>query len=509
MGEQATPTGPDFSAGVALADVPENGMLVGRLGDESLLLSRFGDELFAISGTCPHYGGQLGEGLIASGQVRCPLHHACFDLRTGAVLRAPALDPLERWRVERDGDRLFVREKIGAQPSPALSADFEKVVIVGGGAAAVACANELRHLGYGGAITMLSADADPPCDRPNLSKDYLTGKAPEEWIPLRSEDWYRDLSIELRLATHVRAIDVQERSVELETGERVPFDRLLLATGSEPRRLPGDGLNGGDTFTLRSLADARAIIAQAKSGSRAAVIGASFIGMEAAAALTARGVHVTVIAPGQVPFEKQFGAELGRSIQRLHEDHGVVFHLGTNATAYEHRTLTLADGQKVPADFVVIGVGVVPRTELAEAAGLRVNNGVIVDEHFETSSPGIFAAGDIAAYPSPAGGERLRIEHWVVAEQQGQIAAANMLGLKQRFTAAPFFWTEQFDVALQYVGHAPSWDELRPEGEIGKRDLIIRYYRDGRHLASASINRHLENLEDELSIEAGPPPNPA
>jgi apoptosis-inducing factor 3 len=509
MSEQATPTGPDFSAGVALADVPENGTLVGRVGDESVLLSRFGEELFAISGTCTHYGGQLGKGLISSGQVRCPLHHACFDLKTGAVRRAPALDPLDRWRVERDGDRLFVREKIDSQRSPALSGDVDKIVIVGGGAAAVACANELRHLGYAGTITMLSADADPPCDRPNLSKDYLAGKAPEEWIPLRSEDWYRDLSIDLRLATRVRAIDAQERSVELETGERVAFDRLLLATGSEPRRLAGEGLNGGDTFTLRSLADARAIIAQAKSGSRAAVIGASFIGMEAAAALTARGVHVTVIAPGQVPFEKQFGAELGRSIQRLHEDHGVVFHLGTNATAYEHGTLTLADRQKVPADFVVVGVGVVPRTELAEAAGLRVDNGVIVDEHFETSSPGIFAAGDIAAYPSPTGGERVRIEHWVVAEQQGQITAANMLGLKQRFTAAPFFWTEQFGVALQYVGRAADWDELRTDGRIEERDFIIRYYRQGKHLASASINRHLENLEDELSIEAGPPANPA
>jgi NADPH-dependent 2,4-dienoyl-CoA reductase/sulfur reductase-like enzyme/nitrite reductase/ring-hydroxylating ferredoxin subunit len=507
MGEQATPTGPDLSAGVALADVPENGTLAGRVGEESVLLSRFGEELFAISGTCTHYGGQLGKGVISSGQVRCPLHHACFDLKTGAVRRAPALDPLDRWRVERDGDRLLVREKIGPHPRRSLPSDVANIVIVGGGAAGLACANELRHLGYQGAITMLSADADPPCDRPNLSKDYLAGNAPEEWIPLRPGDWYRDRSIDLRLESHVRAIDAEERFVELDNGERIGFDRLLLATGSEPRRLQGEGWNRPNVFTLRSLADARAIIACAKEGARAAVIGASFIGMEAAAALTARGVHVAVIGPEKVPFERQFGAEVGRSIEQLHEEHGVTFHLGTSAAAYQQPTLTLANGQKVPADFVIIGVGVVPRTELAEAAGLHVDNGVVVDEHFETSAPGIFAAGDIAAFAEARTGERVRIEHWVVAEQHGQVAAANMLGLKRSFHAAPFFWTEQFGVALQYVGHAPGWDELRPDGEIAKRDFIIRYYRGGKHLASASIDRYDENLQDELSLEAGPPPD--
>lgn len=507
MGEQAAATGPDLSQGIPASDVPEGGMLAGRVGEEAVIVSRFGDEFFAIGGTCTHYGGQLGDGVIEAGQVRCPLHHACFDLKTGAVRRAPALDPVECWRVERQGDRLFVREKIGTHRAPALPSDVQRIVIVGGGAAGLSCANELRHLGYQGAITMLSADSDPPCDRPNLSKDYLAGNAPAEWIPLRSDDWYRERRIDLRLTTPVRAIDPEEHFVHLANGERIEFDRLLLATGSEPRRLQGEGWNGGNAFTLRTLADARAIIERATKGSRAVVIGASFIGMEAAAALTARGVHVTVVAPGQVPFESQLGPEIGRSLQRLHEEHGVQFRLGTSAASYEHPTLTLANGEKLAADFVIIGVGVVPRTDLAEAAGLAIENGVVVDEHFETTSPGVYAAGDIAAFPTARTGERVRIEHWVVAEQQGQVAAANMLGLKRRFTAAPFFWTEQFGVALQYVGHAPSWDELRPDGDIAKRDFILRYYRDGKHLASASVDRYDENLQDELSIEAGPPPN--
>jgi len=498
LAEQAAASGPDFSNGISLADCPDHGTLAGRVGDDAMLLSHIDGEWFAVGGTCTHYGGVLADGAIGKREVRCPLHHACFDLKTGAVLRAPALEPVDRWKVEIEGERLFIREKLPPLEHHEHASDVRRVVIVGGGAAGLACANELRKLGYAGEIVMLSADSDPPCDRPNLSKDYLAGTAPEEWIPLRGQDWYREKSIDLRLNCKVQSIDTSGRAVALESGERIEFDRLLLATGAEPRRLKD--LDGNEVFTLRSLADARAIIEEAKAGSRAVVIGSSFIGLEAAAALRKRDVDVTVVSPEEVPFERVLGTELGGFVKKLHEDHGVRFHLGTVAAGFDSSSVTLANGDEVHADFVLIGVGVTPRSELAEAAGLAVENGVHVDEHLETSCPGIFAAGDIAAYPAKDG--RARIEHWTVAERQGQIAAANILGLNQAFDSAPFFWTEQYGVSIRYVGHAADWDDVRTEGELGTGGSVLRYYRGGKHLATASINCDRANLEDELRLEA-------
>jgi NADPH-dependent 2,4-dienoyl-CoA reductase/sulfur reductase-like enzyme len=375
------------------------------------------------------------------------------------------------------------------------------VRIVGGGAAGLACANELRKLGYQGSITMLSADKDPPCDRPNLSKDYLAGTAPEEWIPLRSDDWYRDKRIDLRLGVEVTAIDVEARTVQLAAGERLPFDRLLLATGAEPNRLSSPGFDTENVFTLRSLADARAIAAVTQPGKRAAVIGSSFIGLEAAASLRKRGVEVDVIAPEDVPFERVLGTELGTFFKDLHESNGVRFHLGRVAAGYDGSTVTLSDGAKIEADFVIVGVGVRPRIGLAEAAGLTTGNGVLVDEYLKTSAPGIYAAGDIAAYPEPISGERARIEHWAVAERQGQIAATNMLGAGTKFDSAPFFWTEQYGVTLRYVGHAAPADPVKVDGDVAGRNATVRYFEDGRQRAAASLNRDRENLEIELALE--------
>jgi NADPH-dependent 2,4-dienoyl-CoA reductase/sulfur reductase-like enzyme/nitrite reductase/ring-hydroxylating ferredoxin subunit len=502
MGEDAAAAGPDFSQGVKLADIAEGATIGGRVGDEPVLLSRIDGELFAIGGACTHYGGALAEGLASGGTVRCPLHHACFDLKTGEVLRAPALDPLDRWKVEIDGDLAFVREKL-ASPAPAepRATEVARILIVGGGAAGLACANELRRLGYQGSVTMLSADHDPPCDRPNLSKDYLAGTAPEEWIPLRTDDWYRDNRIDLRLGVEVTAIDPEDCTVQFASGERLPFDRLLLATGAEPNRLSSPGFHGENVFTLRSLADARAIVGAAGSGKRAAVIGSSFIGLEAAASLRKRGVEVEVIAPENIPFERVLGAELGEFFQNLHQASGVRFHLGRVAASYDGRTVTLSDGAKIDADFVLVGIGVRPRIGLAEAAGLSTDNGVLVDQYLETSASGIYAAGDIAAYPEPISGDRARIEHWTVAERQGQVAAANMLGIRTKFDSAPFFWTEQYGVTLRYVGHATPADMVKVDGDITGRNATVRYFEDGRQRAAASLNRDHENLEDELALE--------
>src|SRR5499433_2546947 len=438
--EQSKPKGPDLARGVPPGDVADGKMLQGHVGDEAVLLARRGMDFFAIGGTCSHYGGPLAEGLIVGDTVRCPWHHACFSLRTGEAVAAPAFNPMPCWRVEKRNGTVFVREKIeAADARPAgkargSSAKPERVVIVGGGAAGFAAAEMLRREGFAGSVTLLSADETAPYDRPNCSKDYLAGNAPEDWMPLRPPEFYKDQSIELELGSNVTGIDAKGRQVTLASGRSIPFDKLLLATGAEPVRLDIPGADQPHVHVLRSLADSRAIVARAKAARRAVVIGASFIGREVAAALRAREIEVHVVAPERRPLERVLGREFSDFIKEIHEEHGVVFHLEETAAAIDQRDVKLNGGRVLPADLVVVGIGVRPRIQLAERAGLKIDRGVVVNEYLQTSAPGIFAAGDIARWPNFYTGENLRIEHWVVAERQGQTVARNMLGHRQQYS---------------------------------------------------------------------------
>ena len=503
MAEAATPSGPDFALGIPRAEIPREGMLAGRVGDEPVLLSTIDGRLHAVSGACTHYGALLANGLADGRTVRCPWHHACFDLATGEALRAPAFAPLDRWEVEEAGALVFVRRKAEARPHERVetSPDVRNVLIVGGGAAGFACAERLRALGFDGALTLLSADADPPVDRPNLSKDFLAGNAPPEWIPLRDEAWYRDQAIDLRLGTEATAIDTEGRTVTTGSGETFGYDRLLLATGSEPIRLSETSFDPAKVRVLRTLADARALVALARPGARVAILGSSFIGLEAAAALRAQEVEVAIVSPDTVPFEQSLGREVGAFFQALHERHGVAFHLGRIGVGYDGARLRLDDGHDVDADFVLAGIGVRPRAALAAAAGLDVVRGVQVDAFLETSLPGLYAAGDIATYPDALTGKPARIEHWVVAERQGQTVAANMLGLRRRFDSVPFFWTEQYGIALRYVGHAAPPFEVTIEGSIDDGAFIARYHDNGALRASAAVGMDQASLADELELE--------
>jgi NADPH-dependent 2,4-dienoyl-CoA reductase/sulfur reductase-like enzyme/nitrite reductase/ring-hydroxylating ferredoxin subunit len=500
--EQAPPAGPDLTQGI-LPDDFTGETLLGHVGDQDVLLVRSDREIFAIDAHCSHYHGPLAEGLVVGESIRCPWHHACFDLRTGEAARAPALNPLAVWQVEHEGDRIVVRQK-REQPKPRVRKSTDapgSIAIVGGGAAGFAAAEMLRRQEFQGSIVLLSSDAAPPVDRPNLSKDYLAGSAPEDWLPLRPDEFYTEAGIDLRLNSDVTSIDTKTRNVVMAGGGTVSYDRLLLATGAEPVRLPIPGADQPHVHTLRSLGDCRAIVDSANGARRAIVIGASFIGLEAAAALRARDLEVHVVAPEQRPMERVLGPGMGDFVRALHEEHGVIFHLGDTVVGIEGKRATLKSGGVLEADLIVVGVGVRPRLALAEQAGLALDRGVTVNAYLETSVPGIYAAGDIARWPDPHSKENIRVEHWVVAERQGQTAARNMLGQREAFDAVPFFWSQHYDVPINYVGHAEKWDEIVIDGDIAARDCLLKYKSGGRVLAVASIYRDLASLQAELAME--------
>lgn len=504
MAAQETPlSGPDFSRGLPASTLADGVPLLGHVGDQAVLLVRRGADVLAVGATCTHYSGPLAEGIVVDDTIRCPWHHACFSLRTGAALRAPALNALSCWRVEQTDGQVFVREELAVEPQPTLSRVGlpESVIIIGGGAAGNAAAEILRREGYTGPVTMLSADDAPPCDRPNLSKDYLAGTASEDWIPLRPLDFYAQHQIDLRLGTRVAAIEPTSRAVLLSDGTRLPYGSLLLATGAEPIRLTVPGADLAHVHVLRTLSDCKALIAAAGNARQAVVIGASFIGLEVAASLRARHIAVDVVAPEARPMERVMGPAISDMVRKIHEAHGVMFHLGATATSIDRDCVTLSTGKRLAADLVVVGIGVRPATALAERAGLAIDRGVVVDKFLETSVPGIYAAGDVARFPHWRSGAPIRVEHWVVAERQGQVAARNILRRREQFTAVPFFWSQHYDTVISYVGHAESWDRIDIDGNISAGDGVAHFWHKGQRQAVATVGRDQDSLRAEREFE--------
>jgi NADPH-dependent 2,4-dienoyl-CoA reductase/sulfur reductase-like enzyme len=386
-------------------------------------------------------------------------------------------------------------------------------VIVGGGAAGFAAAERLRALGYDGTLTMLSDDSVAPVDRPNLSKDYLAGTAEADWMPLKGPEFYGGNRIDLRIGCKVSSIDRARRAVASSAGE-FPYDRLLLATGAEPVRLDTPGFDRGNVFALRTQGDADAIVAAAQGARSAVLIGAGFIGLEAAAALRHRGLAVHVVARDELPLAKVLGPELGRMLLELHRKNGVEFHLKRNATGYDGERVTLDDGGAIEAQILIVGVGVRPRTALAEQAGLAVDRGVTVDARLATvdarrstvdaqlarSDTNIYARGRRGALPLR--GESVRIEHWVHAERMGQCAASNLLGMAQPFRDVPFFWTRHYDTRCS------TWGTPGSGTRFGSRAMPrLGTGRCGISAAAsswraASVGRELENLKIEAELRA-------
>lgn len=490
----------DLTNGVLITELRDGEMIAGRIGEEQILLVRDADEVHAVGATCTHYGAPLADGAVVNGTIRCPWHHACFDLKTGAVLRAPALVPLERWRVERRGERFFVAGRIDPVP-PSPSAGPESVIIIGMGAAGVNVADTLRREGYAGRIVMISSETDLPYDKPNLSKDFLAGNATAEWLPLHPPEYYEDQRIELRLGVTIWSVDTTARQIMTSSGERLTFGALVLATGASARTL---AVNGADrVHYLRTRRDAELLVAKAASARRAVVIGSSFIGLETAASLRQQGLEVVVTSPDRVPLERVLGPEVGSRIRSIHEEHGVVFRLGRSVAAVDAGGVVLDDGSRLEGDLIVAGIGVTPALDLARAAGIKVGEGIVVNECLETSVPNVFACGDVASWPDARAGTSLRVEHWVVAGRQGQTVARNILGKRERFDAVPFFWSAHFDVVIAYVGHASDWQTAEVNGSLEKNNATIVYRRGPKVLAVATVGRDTISLAAEHAIERG------
>jgi NADPH-dependent 2,4-dienoyl-CoA reductase/sulfur reductase-like enzyme/nitrite reductase/ring-hydroxylating ferredoxin subunit len=501
MSEPSSLTGPDLEQGIDETAVVAGVPLLGHAHGEAVMLVRAEGEVFAVAANCSHYGGPLAQGLVVGGSVRCPWHHACFDLKTGSVLGAPAFNPISCFQVEKTGVRLRVGPRVPPAPPVAVGDTSTTIVIVGAGAAGHYAAESLRAHGFPGAIRLLGRDPSVPYDRPNLSKDFLAGNAPAEWIPLRPREYYDDKAIQLETAVTVSRLDIPARRVILADGRGVGFDRLLLATGADPVPLQVPGADAPHVHLLRTLDDCQRLVAAAGKAKRVALIGSGFIGLEAAAALRARGLDVAVISPDTAPLVRVVGPQVAMFLRRLHEEHGVEFHLQESVAQIETDAVVTASGRRVPADLVLVAIGVRPATALATAAGLTVDNGIVVDELLETSARGVFAAGDVARYPDPRSGKRIRVEHWAVAQQMAAVAAANMLGMHRRFVDVPFFWSVHYDVTLSYVGHTETVTDVTIDGNIEARDCRVQYQENGKIAAVLTIGRDTQSLEAGRALE--------
>jgi apoptosis-inducing factor 3 len=498
-------SGPDLRAGVKFDELVESEPLLGHFDGEPVILVRKGEQVFATGAVCTHYSGPLAEGLVVDETIRCPWHHARFDLRTGEAQGAPALNPVSCFNVVRQDGVVSVNGTKTADFHAAHKLNPSSVVIIGAGAAGAACADMLRAKGYAGPVTLAGDEEPGPVDRPNLSKDFLAGTAGEDWIPLRTREYYESIKVDLFTGDPAVRISPGPHQVSLRSGRTLSYGALLLATGAEPRSLPIEGADLLHVYRLRTLADSKAIIARAQEARSCAVIGSGFIGLEVAASLRHRGIAVSVIGQESVPLSRILGAELGRFIQKLHEQHGVRFFMDSKVRSIQAGRVEVGDGQFVEADLVILGVGVSPRTALAEAAGMKVSDGVIVNDRLQTSTDDVFAAGDMARYPEHVSGDAARIEHWVVAERQGQAVARSMLGIGGAYRDAPFFWSQHYDVTISYVGHAASWDSCEVKGDLEKHDACVIYRRQGKTIAIATMGRDRLSLRAEVALEQGDP----
>ncbi len=492
-------------------------MKTAEIAGREVLVARVGDTYYAVEPTCSHYGAPLVDGALVGDRLVCPWHHACFHLTTGRQLEPPGRDDLAAFPVRQDGGELVITlpdEEISHPMPPMTTAHHEEdtrtVAIVGAGAAGLHAAQELRVQGFEGRIFLFGAAAHEPQDRTMLSKSYLQSADEKDWLPLRHAPFFQEHRIALWLNRAVARFDADSRTLYFDDGSPFEADAVILATGATPRQLdvPGSTLDG--VFTLRDTPDADAIRAYLDGRRNVVVVGSGFIGMEAAASLRQRGLSVTVVSRDAVPFARTLGQDVGRRVLGLHQSHGVRFVGEATVEALQGdgrvQGVRLSTGEIIDADAVVVGLGVTPATEFIEGVQRQDDGGIVVDERLR-AAPGVYAAGDIAAFPLWMTGERVRIEHWRVAAQLGRVAARNALGQDAPYRGVPFFWTAHFDLNLRYVGHAGGWDEIIFDGNPADGPFIAYYVREGHVYAACGTGRDTEMaaLHELMRREALPP----
>jgi apoptosis-inducing factor 3 len=465
---------------------------------KEILLTKINGNYNALGANCTHYSAPLADGVLCNGIIMCPWHHACFDAKTGNLLDPPARDSLPKYETKIVGDDVIVLvpDELEFSRTPEMvkadSSDKRNYVILGGGASGNAAAQSLREGGYTGKITMITDENRVPYDRPNLSKDYLSGEALPEWMPLRGEDFYKENGIEILFNTRVNEVNISSKKV-ITRDKEIGYDKILFASGGIPRKLNIPRSDFKNIFYLRSFDDSDKIIEACKDASKVVVIGASFIGMEVAHSLHERKLNVTVVAPEEVPFENVFGKEIGTLIKNIHEGDGIEFKLNSHVAKFEGNekvnSVVLSTGEKIECDFVVVGIGVKPATDFVKGINLEKDGSIKVDEYLKVNE-NAFATGDIVTFSY--NNANVRIEHWRLAEQMGRIAGFNMAGKKLKFNKQPYFWTLQSGVSFRYVGHSKDWDETITRGDIDSKDFLTFFVKNNKVEAAIGCNRDRE-----------------
>lgn len=486
-------------------ELEEGGMkMISHQGND-ILLTRIRGNIYAVGGHCTHYGAPLDEGVLDGDRLICPWHHARFAAETGDLLDPCALDALPHYQVRIEGENVIVLlpEKIEANRIPDMAdydpgADDRCFVIAGAGAAGYAAAQTLREDGYRGRLVMITPENRPAYDRPTLSKAYLQGNLERESLPLRPDKFYNEHGLELMLERRLTEVNSGSKTVTLDTGETLKYDRLLIATGAKPRRLNVPGAELDKVFLLRSLEDCEAIIRALETAERAVVIGTSFIGLETAASMIRRKkIPVTVIGPEKVPFDKVFGAEIGQMVQSLHEKNGAFFRLGRTVQRIEGegqvQAVILDNGDRIETDLVIVGIGVQPATTFMGDLEKLPDGSLKVDRFFRVKND-VYAAGDVATFTDWRTGRDLRIEHWRTALEQGRCAGHNMAGRETAYEGIPFFWSSQVGLGLRYVGHAKDWDEIIVQGSISSQEFVAFYLKDD--MVQAAVGNKRDRVMD-------------
>lgn len=501
-----------------VADLQDGEMKEVQVGETKVLLTRLKGKFHTVGSVCTHYGGPLAEGVLSGERVYCPWHQSVFNALSGDLEEPPGFDAVPRFEVRLEGDQVVVAvpDEQVERRTPAMCkcdsrADGRTFVILGAGGAGQAAAETLRQVGFKGKILLITREQALPYDRPLLSKGYLSGEAGAEGLPWRAPEFYRDHDIEVQLGREIDRVEAGAQTIKFADGATLNYDAALVATGGVALPLAAPGADLANVFTLRSSVDADKIIAAAGRAKTALAVGASFIGMETAASLTKRGLKVTVVAPGAVPIHRILGPEIGRVLQKVHEANGVKFVMGARVASLEGagrvQTVVLDNGKKIPADLVIAGVGVKPATNFLQGIKLNLDGSVPVNKYLQ-AAPGLYAAGDVARFPDWRTGEAIRIEHWRLALQHGRTAARNMAGQPTEFAGVPFFWSDQFDVIVQYVGYAASWDEIIFHGKPEDHDFMGFYVKDGQVRAAAAMNRDRQvgALAELLRLRRAPTP---